>query len=112
MTSSSEKPTAEAKALSLFLMAFKAKNPVYKEKLKRINRQWDLVKHDELNNVDYQKEVNSMLTGFGGYNVILEKTVQHYINTKGDWQLNGDDQYCKDAQKVADKIKALRTSKK
>ena len=33
----SQKPSKEAKALSLFLMAYKSVNPVYKEKSKRIN---------------------------------------------------------------------------
>ena len=41
-----EKPSAQAKALSLFLMAYKTVNPVYKEKAKRINRLWGLVLKD------------------------------------------------------------------
>ena len=44
MEKNSEKPSPEAKALSLFLMAYKTKDPIYKEKAKRINRLWDLVK--------------------------------------------------------------------
>ena len=43
MKKTSEKPSPEAKALSLFLMAYKTKDPVYKEKSKRINRLWSLV---------------------------------------------------------------------
>jgi hypothetical protein len=34
MTIKKEKPSAEAKALSLFLMAFKSTSPVFKEKAK------------------------------------------------------------------------------
>ena len=35
-----EKPTPEAKALSLFLMAYKTINPKHKEESKRINKLW------------------------------------------------------------------------
>ena len=99
-----EKPTSEAKALSLFLMAYKTIDPKYKEKSKRINRLWDLVKANELDNEDYQKEVNSMLDEQGGYDKVIEKTVQYYIEKTGKWTLKGDDQYCQDAQKVADRL--------
>ena len=34
-----KKPSPEAKALSFFLMAYKTKDPIYKEKSKRINKQ-------------------------------------------------------------------------
>jgi len=111
MVKNSDKPTPEAKALSLFLMAFKPKNPDYKEKLKRINRQWDLVKHDELDNNDYQKEVKAMLDSFGGYDKVIEKTVQHYINTTGEWNQKGDDKYCVDSKKIADQIFVKRKGK-
>ena len=38
MKKNSPKPSAEAKALSLFLMAYKTIKPKYKEQSKRINR--------------------------------------------------------------------------
>lgn len=98
------KPTPEAKALSLFLMAYKTTNPVYKEKSKRINRLWSLVLKGELEKADYAKEVESMLESSGGYTEVVEKTVKYYIDKTGDWKLKGDDKYCRDAQKVADKI--------
>lgn len=108
MSDNTQKPTKEAKALSLFLMAFKGKKPIYKEKLKRINRVWNLVKNEEFPDEEYQKEVNELLSEYGGYAAVVEKTVQHYINTSGGWNLNGEDEYNADAQKVADKINALR----
>jgi hypothetical protein len=99
-----EKPSTEAKALSLFLMAHKAKNPLHKEKSKRINRLWDLVKAGEMDKDAYQKEVESMLTSFGGYDDVVEKTVRFYIDKTGEWTLKGEDKYCQDAQKIADKL--------
>jgi len=99
-----KKPTPEAKALSLFLMAFKKTNPVCKEKAKRINKQWGLVESNDLDQKIYNKEVQDMLTSFGGYSEVIEKTVQFYIEKTGEWTLQGDDKYCLDAQKVADKI--------
>lgn len=104
MTTKSEKPSPEAKALSLFLMAFKTKDPVYKEKAKRINRLWDLVVASELTKDEYSKEVNAMLESYGGYDTVVQKTVQFYIDKTGEWKLKGDDKYCKDAQKMADKM--------
>jgi hypothetical protein len=98
------KPSPEAKALSLFLMAFKKKDPSYKEKAKRINRLWDLVKAKELDQDDYMKEVQSMLASYGGYSEVIEKTVTFYIESTGEWTLKGDDKYCSDAKLVADKI--------
>lgn len=98
------KPTPEAKALSLYLMAFKKTNPKYKEMAKRINRQWDLVMFNKLDKSDYLEEVKSMLTSLGGYAEVIEKTVSHYVETTGEWRLKGDDKYCADAQKVADKL--------
>lgn len=100
----SEKPSPEAKALSLFLMAYKAKDPVYKEKLKRINRLWDLVRMQELSKSDYMEEVQKMLTSYGGYEDVIEKTVRFYVEKTGEWKLKGDDKYCQDAQKIADKV--------
>jgi hypothetical protein len=97
-------PSPEAKALSLFLMAYKSINPSYKEKAKRINRQWDLVKEGKLIKADYMKEVQSMLTSYGGYSEVVEKTVKFYIKKTGEWKLQGEDKYCQDAKLVADKI--------
>ena len=99
-----EKPSPEAKALSLFLMAYKTTDPVYKEKAKRINRQWDLVTKEELSKSDYREEVQSMLTSYGGYSEVVEKTVRFYIEKTGEWKLQGDDKYCRDAQQIADKM--------
>ena len=104
MKKNTEKPSPEAKALSLYLMALKAKNPIYKEKLKQINRQWDLVKTGKVSKSDYIIEVESMLTSYGGYAAVVEKTVRFYIETTGEWKLKGDDKYCQDAQQIADKI--------
>ena len=104
MRNSTIKPTPEAKALSLFLMAYKTKDPIYKEKSKRINKLWDMVRDDEMTMSDYMEEVKSLLTSYGGYNVVVEKTVRYYIEKTGEWKLKGEDKYCEDAQKVADKI--------
>ena len=104
MKKNSVKPSPEAKALSLFLMAYKTINPIYKEKAKRINKQWDLVKLEKLSKEDYMEEVNSMLSAYGGYTAVVEKTVQFYIDKTGEWKLNGDDKYCQDAQEIADGI--------
>lgn len=98
------KPTPEAKALSLFLMAYKTIDPIYKEKSKRINRLWDLVKARELSNSDYMEEVQNMLASYGGYSEVIEKTVRYYIEKTGEWKLEGDDKYCQDAKLIADKI--------
>lgn len=99
-----EKPSAEAKALSLFLMAYKSTSPVFKEKAKRINKLWDLVIADELSKEDYLTEVNSTLNSYGGYSEVIEKTVKFYIEKSGEWNLKGDDKYCTDAKKIADKM--------
>lgn len=99
-----EEPTPESKALSLFLMAYKAKDPVYKEKSKRINKLWRLVKRNEYSDKDYMKEVKNVLTMYGGYKEVVEKTVKHYIDTTGEWTLKGEDKYCRDAKRVADRI--------
>ena len=98
------KPSPEAKALSLFLMAYKTINPIYKDKSKRINRRWDLVKNNELSRSDYMEEVQNMLTSYGGYSEVVEKTVRFYIEKTGEWKLQGDDKYCLDARQIADKI--------
>jgi len=99
-----EKPSPEAKALSLFLMAHKTVSPVYKENAKRINKQWDLVKTGELSRENYMEEVQKMLESYGGYSEVIEKTVKFYINKTGEWKLKGDDKYCLDAKEVADKM--------
>ncbi|MFT4668279.1 MAG: hypothetical protein ACI9RM_002122 [Ulvibacter sp.] len=99
-----EKPTPEAKALSLFLMAHKSTSPTYRDKAKRINRLWDLVTTDKLSKADYMAEVKSTLTAYGGYSKVVEQTVKFYIKKTGEWKLQGDDKYCRDAQKVADEL--------
>ena len=104
MKKNTEKPTSEAKALSLFLMAYKTIDPIYKEKSKRINKQWDRMRNDELSRADYLEEVQSMLTEYGGYSDVVEKTVKYYIDKTGEWKLQGEDKYCLDAKTVADKI--------
>ncbi len=104
MTKKLEKPTPEAKALSLFLMAYKKTSPIHKEKSKRINKQWGRVAKDELAMSDYLKEVNSMLNSFGGYDKVVEQTVQFYITKTGEWKLEGSDKYCLDAKLIADRI--------
>ena len=104
MKTKTEKPSPEAKALSLFLMAYKTINPIYKEKSKRIKMLWGLVKINELSKSDYIKEVQNMLTSYGGYSEVVEKTVRFYIEKTGEWKLQGDDKYCLDARQIADKI--------
>ena len=104
MKKNTEKPLPEAKALSLFLMAYKTISPTHKDKSKRINRLWDLVKNNELSKSEYMEEVQNMLTSFGGYSEVIEKTVRYYIEKTGEWKLEGDDKYCLDAKKIADKI--------
>jgi len=99
-----EKPSAEAKALSLYLMAYKTTSPVIKEKAKRINKLWSRVISDEISKDDYLKEVKNTLTSYGGYAAVIEKTVQFYIEKSGEWNLKGDDKYCMDANKIADKL--------
>jgi hypothetical protein len=99
-----EKPSPEAKALSLFLLAYKTISPIYKEKSKHINKQWDLVKINKLSRSDYNEEVQNMLTSYGGYSEVVEKTVKFYIEKTGEWKLQGDDKFCLDAKHFADKI--------
>ena len=74
-----EKPTPEAKALSLFLMAYKTKDPIYKEKSKWINKRWDMMQLGELSREDYAKEVDKLLNSYGGYTKVIEKTVKYYV---------------------------------
>jgi hypothetical protein len=51
----STKPTPEAKALSLYLMAFKKSKQINKENAKRNNKQWERVKYNELSMEDYME---------------------------------------------------------
>ncbi len=104
MTNNIKKPSPEAKALSLFLMAFKSTSSVYKDKSQRLNKLWGLVKSDKLSNKEYMEEVQNMLTSYGGYEEVVEKTVKFYIEKTGDWKLIGEDKYCQDAKLVANKI--------
>jgi len=104
MNRRTEKPSPEAKALSLFLMAHKSIDPICKEQSKRMNRLWDLVLENDSRMRDYTKEVQKLLTSHGGYSEVVEKTVKYYIEKTGEWKLKGDDKYCRDAQQIADKI--------
>ncbi|HLW29734.1 MAG TPA: hypothetical protein VKX29_02680 [Brumimicrobium sp.] len=103
-TKNPEKPSPEVKALSLFLMAFKSSSQAYKEKSKRINKLWTQVGAGGTTKAVYLEEVQNMLESFGGYDKVVEKTVQFYIDRTGEWKLEGNDKYCIDAQKVADEI--------
>jgi hypothetical protein len=98
------KPTPEAKALSLYLMAFKKSDPNCKEQSKRINRLWNMVVINELSRSHYLEEVQTMLAIYGGYDEVIEKTVKFYIDKTGEWKLEGKDKYCLDAQKIADTL--------
>ena len=77
-------------------MAYKTKNPIYKEKSKRINKLWSLVINSELSKKEYHEEVQNMLNLYFGYSELVEKT--------GKWKLKGDDKYSLDAKEVADKV--------
>ena len=35
---------------------------------------------------------------------VVEKTVEFYIKKTGAWKLKGNDKYCKDAKKIAEKL--------
>ena len=85
-------------------MAYKSKDPKYKEELKRINKRWDLYQLGELNEKDYRREVDTMLKHHGGYDSVVEKTVRYYIDKTGFWTLTGDSQYHQDAQAIANKL--------
>jgi len=104
MNNKNIKPSAEAKALSLFLMTFKKSKPLYKGQAKRMNKQWERVKNNELSIQEYLDEVQNMLSTFGGYSKVVEETVWYYIKKEGAWKLEGDDKYCRDAKKIADRI--------
>jgi len=104
MKKNTVKPSPEAKALSLFLMAYKTIDPIYKEKAKRINKLWDMVKIDKLSSSEYMEEVQNTLASYGGYSEVIEKTVRFYIEKTGEWKSQGDDKYYLDAKQIADKI--------
>ena len=104
MANNSHKPAPEAKALSLFLMAYKAYDNKYKEVTKRINKRWDMVRDGDLDKDVYLKDVKNLLSEYGGYDEVVEKTVRFYIKKTGEWTLKGDDKYCQDAQVIANKI--------
>ena len=99
-----EKPSPEAKALSLFLMAHKSKSSDFKDKSNHIKRLWNMVLNGEISSNMYMGEVQNMLKSYGGYSEVVEKTVKFYIDKTGEWSLKGDDKYCVDAQKIADDI--------
>ncbi|TRX70203.1 hypothetical protein [Carboxylicivirga sp. M1479] len=100
-----EKPSAEAKALSLYLMAFKSTDSACKEQSKRMKRLWDIVLENDARMKDYVKEVQKLLAVHGGYEKVVEKTVKHFVEKTGEWKLKGDDKFCVDAQRVADDLK-------
>ncbi|MFD1553402.1 hypothetical protein DNU06_06970 [Putridiphycobacter roseus] len=104
MDNNLEKPSPEAKALSLFLMAFKSTNAMYSDKSKYTKRLWSMARSGEISSDMYTSEILRMLKSCGGYEQVIEKTVKYYIDKTGEWRLNGDDQYCIDAQKVADSM--------
>ena len=104
MKKNSPTPTPEAKALSLFLMAYKTVDPKYKEQAKRIKKLWSRVIEGTMERDDYNISVQSMLTQHGGYDEVVEKTVRYYIKKSSEWTLVGDDKYCRDAQQIADRI--------
>jgi len=108
MNKETTKPTPEAKALSLYLMAFKNTKPKNKENAKRINKQWTRVKQDALSMKDYLQEVQTMLDSYGGYSKVVEDTVWHYYKKTGKWALEGEDKYCIDARRIANEISRKR----
>ncbi len=104
MEENREKPTPEAKALSLFLMAYKSTNQTYKDKARHIKNRLDLVLAGKLDKDTYQNEVKSTLASYGGYTEVIEKTVQFYIDKFGEYKSQGDDKYSTDAQAIAEKL--------
>ncbi len=106
MEDNKQKPTPEAKALSLFLMTFKSENQQYKDKARQVKNRRDMVLSGDLDKDKYQNEVKGILATYGGYTKVIEKTVQHYINKFGEYKSQGDDKYAKDAQAIAEKLMA------
>ena len=79
MENKREKPTPEAKALSLYPMAHKSSDNAIKDKSRKMNKRWDMVVAGELEKTAYQEEVQAALTFYGGYKEVIEKTVKFYI---------------------------------
>lgn len=104
MKNNQEKPSPEAKALSLFLMAHKGVSSEFKHKSNHVKRLWNMVLNGEISNNMYIGEVETILKSYGGYQKVVEKTVKYYIDKTGEWSLKGDDKYCQDAQAVADEL--------
>jgi len=104
MEENREKPTPEAKALSLFLMAYKSTNQTYKDKARQIRNRRDMVLAGELDPDMYQHEIKETLASYGGYTEVIEKTVQFYIDKFGEYKSQGDDQYAQDAMTIAEKL--------
>jgi hypothetical protein len=104
MEENREKPTPEAKALSLFLMAYKSDNQSYKDKARQMKNRLDLVLGGKLDKDTYQNEVKSALASYGGYTDVIEKTVKFYIEKFGEYKSQGDDKYSQDAQAIAEKL--------
>ncbi len=63
-----------------------------------------MVLNKKMSKSDYAIEVESMLASLGGYDKVVEKTVQFHIDKTGEWKLQGEDKYCIDAKKIADQI--------
>lgn len=99
-----EKPSPEAKALSLFLMSHKAVSTAHKEDYSLIKELWSMVLNGSIDIEKYLKEVQIMLESYGGYSEVVEKTVKFYIEKTGEWKPGGDDKYSQDTKEVADRI--------
>ena len=81
-----EKPSPEAKALSLFLMAHKAIKPIYKEEAKRINKLWTMVKDGELNSIKADRQPIGEFADrkpFTVHQLQLSKIESIYLTTDG-----------------------------
>lgn len=104
MSNQTIKPTPEAKALSLFFMAYKAKSASFKEKAKRINKRWDLVRIEKITMDEYMEEINNTLAEYGGYEEVIEKTIRFYIENHGGWKSTGNDKYSEDAIRILERI--------
>ncbi|MFK8044560.1 MAG: hypothetical protein AB8B72_03640 [Crocinitomicaceae bacterium] len=104
MKNNLEKPSPEAKALSLFLMAHKNVGADHKENASYIKELWSMVLNGKLDQRKYLQEVSAMIKFYGGYDKVVEKTVKHFIDKTGEWKAGGDDQFSKDAQAIADRI--------
>lgn len=98
------KPTPEAKALSLFLMAYKSTNQTFKDKARQMRNRWDSVLAGDLDKDAYLEEVKTALEAYGGYTKVIEKTVKFYIDKFGEYKSQGEDKYAADAQAIADKL--------